>query len=340
MAWLTATGAVVAQGPSTNVVPLPSTNVVQATDTNHAPRIVCASPEYNFGTAVVTQMVTHEFILRNEGDLNLEISNVRSSCGCTVANITSRSVPPGGETKVTAALSLAGRTGMQHKTVTVDSNDPHQPSLLLTLKGEVAVNVKVQPERVLWDRLSATDAASAEVLISASDQQPFIIQSTQPSSTNLEVTVTTVETNMSYKLVISTKPPLPEGVISANVRVLTTHPQRPVIDIPVTSQVLGDLVAAPPIINISAQGPQPVTTYIIVRSPAGRPFEVVSVEPPLPSIAVQKFPFGSNGYRIQLANIQASMELHGKVVKITTDVPSKREITVPINVLNPIGPLP
>ncbi len=100
-----------------------------------APKIVCDQMVYNFGERKNDQDVEHAYVIKNEGNATLEIKQARASCGCTVANIANKTVPPGEETTITAKLNLRGRLGPQHKTITVDSNDPRVPALVLTLEG-------------------------------------------------------------------------------------------------------------------------------------------------------------------------------------------------------------
>lgn len=73
----------------------------------------------------------------NTGKTDLVLTDVRASCGCTVAKGWPRMpVPPGGRGEITVAFNSEGRPGMQHKTITVVANtDP--PTSVLTLNGEV-----------------------------------------------------------------------------------------------------------------------------------------------------------------------------------------------------------
>ena len=57
------------------------------------PAIFCEEPSYDFGTQDSSQTVTHEFVILNKGDADLEILQARPSCGCTVANISQKIVP-------------------------------------------------------------------------------------------------------------------------------------------------------------------------------------------------------------------------------------------------------
>ena len=86
------------------------------------PRISCDEQVFNFGTVDSQNAIEHTFVLKNIGDTTLEISDVRAACGCTVANISSKSVAPGETSQLTARLNLQGRSGPQSKSITINSN--------------------------------------------------------------------------------------------------------------------------------------------------------------------------------------------------------------------------
>lgn len=311
----------------------PAAAPVAPADTNQAPAIVCDQPSYDFGTMESSQTVTHDYVIVNKGNATLEISQARPSCGCTVASISTKSVPPGGETRITAQLNLAGRMGQQHKTITVESNDPKQPQLTLTLQGNIGDAVSVQPNQVTFGQIGAEGVNTREVTISSGNGQPLKVLTADSSSPNFTAELQTREEGKTYAVIVATKGPLVPGSLNAAIHVTTDNPSKQQFDIPVAAIITGDLIVAPQDLTIQAQPDQTVTRYLIVRSANNAPFEVKSVETPDASITYQVFPFGVNGYRIQLDNIKATHELDGKSVKVTTSVESMKEITVPFHIV-------
>ncbi|MDQ6860824.1 MAG: DUF1573 domain-containing protein [Verrucomicrobiota bacterium] len=92
-----------------------------------------------------------QFRYTNKGDKPIKITNVRTSCGCTVATLKKNDVAPGESGEVTATLKIGGRTGMQQKIVTVETDDPSHPSFNLILKADVAQALEIQPPFVSWN---------------------------------------------------------------------------------------------------------------------------------------------------------------------------------------------
>ena len=97
--------------------------------------LVCNQPVFDFGEARKDQTITNRFVLRNAGTNTISILNVRPSCGCTTATLATNRLAPGGTNDLQFALSLAGRSGYQRKSIYVETDDPHKPRLKPTRLG-------------------------------------------------------------------------------------------------------------------------------------------------------------------------------------------------------------
>ncbi|MEL4307888.1 DUF1573 domain-containing protein [Joostella sp. CR20] len=78
------------------------------------------------------------FEFKNTGTAPLVISNVRSSCGCTIPKKPKDPVAPG-DTGVIEVKYDTNRTGPIRKTITVQSN-AETPTVALKIKGTVMAN--------------------------------------------------------------------------------------------------------------------------------------------------------------------------------------------------------
>lgn len=103
----------------------------------NAPKIVFEKTEFDGGEVLQGQVVEFPFRLRNEGKSDLLIESVKASCGCTAIEPTEKVIRPGSESVIIARFDTRGREGLQHKTVTVQTNDPVNPSIILHLKANV-----------------------------------------------------------------------------------------------------------------------------------------------------------------------------------------------------------
>ena len=76
------------------------------------------------------------FEFTNTGSLPLIISNVKTSCGCTVPSWTQTPVLPGKKGEITVQYDTK-ITGRFSKSIEVFSNDPKSARKVLTIKGEI-----------------------------------------------------------------------------------------------------------------------------------------------------------------------------------------------------------
>jgi len=103
----------------------------------NAPKIKFEKTSYNFNTAKQGDKVECIFMFTNEGKSDLIIRKVKASCGCTATNPEKTTLKPGEKSRINATFNSAGKEGKQYKTITVISNDPANPSTLLTIEGTV-----------------------------------------------------------------------------------------------------------------------------------------------------------------------------------------------------------
>ena len=96
------------------------------------------------GTIETDSEASYTFLLYNLGGKHLRIAEVEVTCGCTVADISSKVIAPGGFTRLKLDMDTSLKQGKTKKTVTVHSNDPARPELKLFLEATV-VNTKPAP---------------------------------------------------------------------------------------------------------------------------------------------------------------------------------------------------
>ena len=92
--------------------------------------------EHDFGTLLQGEVVSYSFHFTNTGNMPLIISEVGSSCGCTVGDYPREPIAPGkmGDIKVT--YNSAGHHGFQSRFLTVMSNT-NPAKTTLRIKGTV-----------------------------------------------------------------------------------------------------------------------------------------------------------------------------------------------------------
>src|SRR3972149_9991386 len=101
---------VVAQQPVSAPQQAQSQTAAQKAPEGPRPVIDIAEKIKDFGTVAKGEKIRAIFEVRNTGKAPLEVTQVRPTCGCTVASF-DRTIPPGGTGKITAELDTTGFSG-------------------------------------------------------------------------------------------------------------------------------------------------------------------------------------------------------------------------------------
>lgn len=91
-----------------------------------------------------------EFAFENTGDATVEISEIKTTCGCTTAKLDKMSYAPGESGVIKGTFSVGSRQGMQEKKVRVLTKDLAQPEIQLALKLDIPQLVTMKPGLLLW----------------------------------------------------------------------------------------------------------------------------------------------------------------------------------------------
>ena len=92
--------------------------------------------EHDFGTLLQGEVVSYSFHFTNEGNAPLLISEVGSSCGCTVGDYPREPIAPGKSGAIKVTYNSSGHHGFQSRYLTVMSNTIPAKTTL-RIKGQV-----------------------------------------------------------------------------------------------------------------------------------------------------------------------------------------------------------
>ena len=93
---------------------------------------------HNFGKIIFSQEATYNFEFTNTGNTPLKISNVKSSCGCTIPKWSSEEIAPQSTGEIIVKYD-SKRSGEFYKGITIYSNATNG-DIVLIIEGEVTQN--------------------------------------------------------------------------------------------------------------------------------------------------------------------------------------------------------
>jgi hypothetical protein len=93
----------------------------------------------DFGKVKQGDILTHEFVFKNEGPDTLVVERVETTCGCTAALVSADKIDPGKEGKIKVSLDTHAYSGRMTRYVYVISNDRDNPRRELSVTADIQV---------------------------------------------------------------------------------------------------------------------------------------------------------------------------------------------------------
>ncbi|MCX6243292.1 MAG: DUF1573 domain-containing protein [Bacteroidetes bacterium] len=108
-------------------------------DLSQLPAFKFEAESHDFGKIIQGESVSFQFRFKNTGKSDLIISDVSTSCGCTVPSFPKTPIRPGQGDAIKVSFNSAGKKGFQNKSIVIVANT--QPNTtILKIKAEVMMS--------------------------------------------------------------------------------------------------------------------------------------------------------------------------------------------------------
>jgi hypothetical protein len=306
------------------------------------PKATIAEPLKDVGTVSKGDKIVHDFVIKNEGDADLQITNVQPACGCTVAEF-DKVIKPGQTGKVHAVVDSATFSGPISKGVSVFTNDPEHPQIELTIHAKVEPYISIKPgyaryitvqgeplEGNIAQTLWAPDGTSWDI---TSIDSPFPFLAVTFHEAKPEERLPDAK-GKQWKVEMKLSNQAKVGPLSDYVTVHTNHPKQKIVQIPVSGFVRPVVATTPPNADFGKiELKEPLKKALNIRNFATEPIKVTSVDPTLPKGIDAKLETLEEGreyqVRIVLSPELAKGPFLGKLV-IHTDSPKVPTLEVEV----------
>jgi len=139
------------------------------------PRIVFKETTHDFGQVPPGGIHSCRFEFKNAGDQRLTILRTKSTCGCTVPNLSKKTYAPGESGHVSVRYHVSTRPGSSRKNVYVNTNDPNNRRMKLTVQATVVQKVAYEPMRIKF-LAKGEQIECPEITLKSTDNKPFSVK--------------------------------------------------------------------------------------------------------------------------------------------------------------------
>ena len=192
---------------------------------------------HEFGEVVQGDSRSHTFQIRNEGEGDLVIHQIRPSCGCTVAQTSivgadgtltpyamGTPVAPGTTLALASTLNTAGKRGAVQSAINIYSNDARN-LVSLQLKAQVTPVLAIEPNHLNFQQLSSNDEVQGVMTITSGVVDAFSLEIIDPERIPeaLDIQLVPIEPTAegkvgTWEVRVNLGPGTPEGAFSHGLR--------------------------------------------------------------------------------------------------------------------------
>lgn len=213
-------------------------NAAPPPQTGPAPSIVWLDGEKDFGELIQGQAVDHTFRLKNGGEGDLIVSQIKPSCGCTHASTNvldaagtrtpyslGAPIKPGQEFEVSIHFNTAGKRDQAHGQVSLYSNDPRTVFNLM-FKANVKTFLSVEPLYLNLESMATTDVREGHVTVKSTMVPQFKLAPAPETPAELKVECTprngdAISGASEWDVHVVLGPGVPEGTFNKSIRLIT-----------------------------------------------------------------------------------------------------------------------
>jgi hypothetical protein len=117
------------------------------------------SPVLDLGTAYEDSSLEGRIIFKNNGDKPMTIGDIRTSCGCTVAQLEKLRYYPGEEGQISVRFNSKGFSGVARKSVTIYVKEGTPANVRVILQANIKSKVEIEPSFVDFQDIKLSDAS-------------------------------------------------------------------------------------------------------------------------------------------------------------------------------------
>jgi hypothetical protein len=147
------------------------------------------------------QQVVGMYKFTNTGSQTVKITDLQSSCRCTVPKLDKREYAPGESGELQAVFTVGDQRGSQHKIITLTTDQPSQPTAQVTLDTDIPDVPGLSRLLLYWH--TGTELAPQTVDVTLPADVPLDKVEVDAGTIPFTVVLKTIEDGKHYQVVVT-----------------------------------------------------------------------------------------------------------------------------------------
>lgn len=310
----------------------------------------------DFGETWAGAIVTRPFVFKNIGTETLKILEARPHCSCSVAEDYTREVPPGKTGTIPFKLDTTRKTGEVDESITIKTNDPTNPNMVLRLTGRVKIIcateviqddsarsgsfnlVKIRGDAGFFGRITENQRLNRVLRLVNATGAPLSLDlvSIVPESARFVARLNETKPKQEYELSIRGMPPFAVGANNCSVIFRTNIPEQPTYQVDIYAYVPPRIEVIPMRIIIDKDTPPLAKRVIRINNHGDAPLEISGLAATDPSFQLSVVTPSAQDTGPKSRGVQLILPpdyrppAYGEIIRISTTNKDMPRIDIPI----------
>lgn len=297
---------------------------IQGTVGAHWSQTLAEDTAHDFGAVAKASKQEHVFEFVNNLDSDLQMLNVRTSCGCTIATVLTPTVKKGEKGQLHAKFDTLNFDGARGATLSVsvrkDSPYTEYAELQFSVKGQIRRDVVLQPASVDFNDVLSGKTAQRTLQVKYAGDPNWQIREVKSSNKNVKVEIKEtrrdpVARRVDYEMTVSIDGDHQNaGQFTDNLTIVTNDVANHMISVDMAGRIQSVIETTDIQLGILNQN-QKIEKSMIIRG--ARPFQIEQIVIDNPAI--------------QVISHEGEKTLH--IVKYVLDTSKARKINEEIRII-------
>jgi hypothetical protein len=262
-------------------------SVVSAQEAAWAQKILFGVTSHDFGTCPRGAQLKHRLRMKNIYAVPLQITDIRSSCGCLSFQASTKTLQPQEEGYIDLTMDARRFTGPKTLNLYVTVGPQYISTATVVIMANARTDVVFNPGEINFGIVPAGSTPTQTIDVEyAGSQDWYILEVVKSKSAPITVVPQEMYRNkprvfqtgkVGYQLAVTLNPDAPPGPFHQKILLKTNDPASPVLTVNVEGHVQAALTASPGIVNFATvRVHQKTTQRVIVRGL--QPFVITAVK--------------------------------------------------------------
>ena len=244
---------------------------------------------HDFGTVARGTKAQYRFQVKNIYQEDAHILGVRSSCNCTIPQITRSDLKSLETAEIVAEFNTRDFQGPRSATLTVTFDKPYHGEVQLRVNGVIRTDVVMQPGAVDFGAVDFGSPMEKRFQVTYAGRDDWRIVDARTAEDYFEVELTELQRGagkVAYELLVRLTKGAPIGYIKDQLILVTNDPRARELPVEMEGRVVPDITISPTKWFIGVVHPgQKVPKTLVVRGK--KPFRILDVQCPDKSFTVE-----------------------------------------------------